>query len=110
LIAILPKFGFRSFCPPLGKQIDNTRLLQFFKPSRDEKVRTIQAGLPAWRQGERRRWAFFNSLFIADKPYKKMLDVGYRSVSQERRRLRNRLSDDLNAQNLFKRLLGKCND
>jgi hypothetical protein len=28
--------------------------------------------------------------------------LGYRSVSQERRRLRDRLSDDRNAQNLFK--------
>jgi hypothetical protein len=36
--------------------------------------------------------------------------VGDRSVSQEQRKLRNRLSDDRNAQNLFKGLLGKCND
>jgi len=36
--------------------------------------------------------------------------VGDRSVSQERRRLRDRLSDDRNAQNLFKGFLGKCND
>ena len=35
--------------------------------------------------------------------------VGYRSVSQEWRRLRDRLSDDRNVQNLFKGLLGKCN-
>jgi len=67
---------------------------QFFKSSRDEKVGTTQAGLSAGRQGERRRWAFFNSLFIADKPYKNMLKVGDRSVSQERRRLRDRLSDE----------------
>jgi hypothetical protein len=36
--------------------------------------------------------------------------VGCRSVSQERRRLKDRLSDDRNAQNLFKGLLGKCNN
>ncbi len=36
--------------------------------------------------------------------------VGDRSVSQERRRMRDRLSDDRNAQNLSKGLLGKCND
>ena len=36
--------------------------------------------------------------------------VGDRSVSQGRRRLRDRLSDDRNAQNLFKGLLRKCND
>jgi hypothetical protein len=36
--------------------------------------------------------------------------VGYRSVSPERRRLRDRLSDDRNAQNLFKGFLGRCND
>ena len=53
------------------------------------------------------QWGQF---FIADKPYKNILNVGERSVSQERRRLRDRLSDDRNAQNLFKRLLGKCND
>jgi len=36
--------------------------------------------------------------------------VGDRSVTQERRRLRDRLRDDRNAQNLFKGLLEKCND
>ena len=36
--------------------------------------------------------------------------VGDRSVSLERRGLRDRLGDDRNAQNLFKRLFGKCND
>jgi hypothetical protein len=36
--------------------------------------------------------------------------VDDRSVGQERRRLRDRLSDDRNAQNLFKGLLEKCND
>jgi hypothetical protein len=35
--------------------------------------------------------------------------VGERSVSQERRRLRDRLSDDRNAQDSLKQLLGKCN-
>jgi NADPH:quinone reductase-like Zn-dependent oxidoreductase len=39
-----------------------------------------------------------------------LLRVGYRSVSQERKRLRDRLSDDRNAQSLFKGFLGKCND
>jgi hypothetical protein len=39
-----------------------------------------------------------------------MLNMGCRSVAQERRRLRERLSDDRNAQNLFKGLLGKCNN
>ena len=53
------------------------------------------------------QWGQF---FIVDKPYKNMLNVGYRSVSQERRRLRDRLSDDKNAQDLFKGFLGKCND
>jgi len=93
-------------------QTDRKRLAnpQFFKLSRDEKVGATQAGLPAGRQGERRRWAFSNSLFIVDKPYKNMLNVGDRSVSQERRRLRVQLSDDRNAQDLFKQLLEKCND
>lgn len=36
--------------------------------------------------------------------------VGYTSVSQERRRLRNRLSHDRDAQGLFKKLLDKCHD
>jgi hypothetical protein len=36
--------------------------------------------------------------------------VGYTSVSQERRRLRNRLSHDRDAQYLFKQLLDKCHD
>jgi len=36
--------------------------------------------------------------------------VGDRSVSQERRRLRDRLSDDRNTQDLFKGFLGKYND
>jgi len=41
-----------------------------------------------------------------------LFQVGYTSVSQERRRLRDRRSNDRNAQDLFKRLLsiGKCND
>jgi len=34
-----------------------------------------------------------------------MLNVGYRSVSQERRRLRDRLSDNRDAQDLFKGFL-----
>ena len=46
--------------------------------------------------------------FIVDKPYMNILNVGDRSVSQERRRLRDRLSDDRNAQDLLKGLLGKC--
>ena len=50
------------------------------------------------------QWSRF---FIVDKPYKNMPNVGYRSVSRERRRLRDRLSDDRNAQNLFKGLLGE---
>ena len=36
--------------------------------------------------------------------------VGYRSVSREERRLRNRLSDHRNAQDLFKESLGNCNN
>ena len=36
--------------------------------------------------------------------------VGDRSVSQEQKRLRDRLSHDRNAQNLFKWVFGKCND
>jgi hypothetical protein len=55
----------------------------------------------------RGQWGKFS---IVDKPYKNMLNVGDRSVSQERRKLRDRLSDDRIAQNLFKGLLGKCNN
>jgi hypothetical protein len=47
---------------------------------------------------------------IVDKPYDNILNVGDRSMSQERRRLRDPLSDDQNAQNLFKGLLRKYND
>jgi hypothetical protein len=36
--------------------------------------------------------------------------VGYRLVSQEQRRLRDRLSDDRKVQNLFEGFLGKCNN
>jgi hypothetical protein len=36
--------------------------------------------------------------------------VGDRSVSQGRKRLRDRLSDDRNTQDLFKGLPGKCNN
>lgn len=39
-----------------------------------------------------------------------LFQAGDKSVSQERKGLRDRLSDDRNAQNLFKRLLGKCNN
>jgi len=39
-----------------------------------------------------------------------LFQAGYTSVRQERRRLRGRLSDDRNAQDLFKGLLGKCNN
>jgi hypothetical protein len=46
------------------------------------------------------QWSQF---LIFDKPYKNILNVGDRSVSQELRRLRDRLRDDRNAQNLFKR-------
>ena len=53
------------------------------------------------------QWGQF---FIVDKPYDNMLNVGYKLVSQERRRSKDRLSNDQNAQNLFKGLLGKCND
>jgi len=35
---------------------------------------------------------------------------GDRSVSQDRRRLRDRLIDDRNAQDIFKGFLGKCTD
>ena len=41
---------------------------------------------------------------------RELFRVGDRSVSQERRRLRDRLSDDQNAHDLFKGLLGECND
>ena len=44
----------------------------------------------------------WGEFFIVDKPYMNMLNVGDRSVSQERRRLKDRLSDDRNAQNLGK--------
>jgi len=47
---------------------------------------------------------------IVDKPYKNILNVGCRSARQERRRLRDGLSDDRNAQSLFKGFLGKCNN
>ncbi|PIX24073.1 MAG: hypothetical protein COZ69_07110 [Deltaproteobacteria bacterium CG_4_8_14_3_um_filter_45_9] len=39
-----------------------------------------------------------------------MLNVGDRSVNQERRRLRDRLSDDQNAEDLFKGFLEKCSN
>ncbi len=39
-----------------------------------------------------------------------LFQVDYRSVDQERRRLKDRLSDDRTAQDLFKGLLRKCND
>ena len=39
-----------------------------------------------------------------------LFGVGYTSVSQERRRLRDRLRDDRRAQSLFKQLHAKCND
>jgi hypothetical protein len=39
-----------------------------------------------------------------------MLNVSDRSMSQEQRRLRDSLSDDRDAQDLFKGLLAKCND
>jgi hypothetical protein len=48
--------------------------------------------------------------FIVDNSYKDMLNEGDRSASQEQRRLRDRLSDDQNAHDLFKGLLGKCNN
>jgi hypothetical protein len=68
----------------------------------------VQIGfLPVDREKESNQLGQF---FIADKPYKNMLNVGDRSVSQERRRLRDRLSDDQDAKDLFKRFLGKCND
>ena len=44
----------------------------------------------------------WGEFFIVDKPYMNMLNVGDRSVSQERRRLKDRLSDDRNAQNIGK--------
>ena len=44
---------------------------------------------------------------ILDKPYDDMLNMGDRLVSQERMRLRDRLSDDRNAQDLFKGFLAK---
>jgi len=53
----------------------------------------------------------FNSKVRIKKPETgELLRVGCRSVSQERRRLRDRLRDDRNAQNLFKVFPGKCND
>jgi hypothetical protein len=39
-----------------------------------------------------------------------LFQVGYTSVSQERRRLMNRLGHDRDAWNLFKQLLNKCHD
>ncbi len=39
-----------------------------------------------------------------------LFQIGYTSVSQERRRLMNRLGHDRDAQNLFKQLLDKCHD
>jgi putative transposase len=40
----------------------------------------------------------------------RLLGVGYTSVSQERRRLRERLRNDRHFQALFKRLETKCNE
>jgi hypothetical protein len=52
----------------------------------------------------------WDQFLTADKPCDNMLNVGDRLVNQERRRLRDRLSDDRNAHNLFKGFLGKCNN
>jgi putative transposase len=40
----------------------------------------------------------------------RLLGIGYTSVSQERRRLKERLRNDRNLQALFKRLNTKCNE
>ena len=48
--------------------------------------------------------------FIADKPYKNMLKLrNGRTASEEKGALRQ-TDDDRTAQDLFKRLPGKCND
>ena len=39
-----------------------------------------------------------------------LLGIGYTSVSQERRRLKERLRNDRNLQALFTRLDAKCNE
>jgi len=56
-----------------------------------------------WLMGQEvHQWG---QVFTVDKPYDNILNVGCRSMSQERRGLRDRLSDDRNAQDLFKGFL-----
>ena len=58
-------------------------------------------------KGLSRSFSFTSKVRIERPEIGELFRVDDRSV---RRRLRDRLSDDRNAQNLFKRLLGKFND
>jgi hypothetical protein len=61
-------------------------------------------------KGLSRSFSFTSKVRIKRPETGELFRVGDRSMSQERRRWRDRLSDDRNAQDLFKGLLGKCND
>jgi hypothetical protein len=61
-------------------------------------------------KGLSRSFSFTSKVRIKRPEVGELFRVGDRSVSKERRRLRDRPSDDRSAQNLFKRLLGKCNN
>ena len=61
-------------------------------------------------KGLSRSLSFTGKVRIKGPEIGKLLRVGDRSMSQEQRRLRDRLSDDRNTQDLFKGLLGKCNN
>ena len=61
-------------------------------------------------KGLSRNFSFTSKLGIKKPEIGELLRVGDRSVNKERRRLRDRLSDERNAQSLFKGFLGKCND
>jgi len=58
----------------------------------------------------RRVWSYLPGSRTKRLEIRELFRVGDRSVSQERRRLRDRLSDDQNAHDLFKGYLGKCNN
>jgi hypothetical protein len=59
-------------------------------------------------KGLSRSFSFTGKVRIKGPEIGELLRVGERSMSRERRRWRERLSDDRNAQDLFKRLLEKC--
>ena len=61
-------------------------------------------------KGLSRSFSFTSKVRIKRPEVGELFRVGDRSMSLERRRLRDRPSDDRSAQDLFKWLLGKCNN